>query len=590
MGAAGSNSSIAFGDFPAVREAYQASDLINELPIVTIDGQADIFDNVDPILVCPVSMAVPADPGFTTATLTNLGPLALNDNCAGVVSLAYNSTGATPGSGNGVANGIYNAGTTTVTYTATDASGNTATCSFNVVVDAGQTLNLFLDSVTVDCQGAGDTVSFNVTVENFVDIWGLQFSVTWDETVLSFISVTNLHAGLGLDASSFLGYTGTPNGILRFLDGDGSFGWPDLPDGDILFTINYVVLDANGTTNLDFLPPFDAVNGSFNSVPLSTSGGYFQSSDQSAPSITCPAAQQFVALQGECSATSALPTPTATDACSGVADITQTPPGNTFNAGTTLVFFTATDNAGNSAVCSVTVTVTENTPPQLIGCPTDQTVNASGANCQGVADWTAPTATDACGQATVLSPNFPPGTSFPVGSTTVIYFATDQSNNMASCAFNVVVQDIESPVLTCPDDMTVSATGGSGNCTGIAEFSDATGTDNCDQALDFTSDYASGESFPVGTTVVTFEAEDDYANTGTCQFSVTVLDNAAPNLLCPNSIVDTSSANTCGANVTWATATASDDCDASPAVSVDPQVFSGDFFPTGTTVITYSSR
>ncbi len=588
-GAAGSNSSIAFGDFPSVKEAYQVSDLINELPIVTINGQTNISDNVAPVLVCPQSVAVPADPGFTTATVNGLAPLALSDNCAGVVGQTYTATGATPGTGNGPANGIYNAGTTTVTYTATDASGNTASCSFTVVVDAGQTLNLYLDTVAVDCQGAGDTVSFQVTVENFVDIWGLQFSVNWDETVLKWISVSNLNPALNLDATSFIGYVGTQNGILRFLDGDGSFGWPDLADGDTLFTINFVVLDLNATTDIAFLPPFDAVNGSFASVPLSTSGGFFQSADQSPPSITCPTVLPVDAMAGLCSANVQIPSPVADDACSGIASVAQVPPGNTFNTGTTQVFFTATDNAGNSAVCSVTVTVNDVTPPQIAGCPTDINVNASGANCEGIGDWTAPTAVDACGQATVQQPNYAPGSSFPVGSTTVIYTAVDDAGNSAQCSFSVTVKDLQAPVIVCPDDVTTNAVSGSGNCSGIGEFADATGTDNCDQALDFTSDYGSGEMFPVGTTTVTFEAEDDYGNTATCQFTVTVLDASAPILSCPPSVVDTSDANVCGSNVDWAAPAATDDCDIAVIVTADPVVVPGAFFPSGTTTVTYTA-
>lgn len=589
IGNSGSNSAVSFGDFPAVQEAYQVDDLNNEYPFVTINGQVNITDDVDPILVCPQNVAVPLDPGFTTATVNGLNPLALSDNCAGVVTQTYVQTGATIGSGSGAANGSYNPGTTVVTYTATDASGNSSTCSFNVVVDAGQVLMLSLDTVAVDCQGAGDTVSFNVTVDNFVDIWGLQFSVTWDETVLNWISVTNLSPGLGLDATSFIGYLGTQNGILRFLDGDGSFGWPDLPDGTVLFTINFTVLDPDATTNLDFIPPFDAVNGSFASVPLQTTSGFFQSTDLSGPTVTCPTVDPVVTLPGECTATVQIPAPMAEDVCSAISNIVQSPAGTTFNTGTTQVFFTATDAAGNTGICSLTITVSENTPPQLVGCPDTIRVDASGVNCEGVATWNPPTALDACGQATLQAPNFPPGSTFPVGSTTIIYTAVDVSNNTASCSFVVIVEDTQSPVLVCPDDIVVNATPGIGDCAGIAQFDDATGADNCDQALDFVSDYISGDTFPVGTTTVTFEAEDDYGNTGTCEFTVTVLDQTAPVLVCPTSIVDTSDQSVCGANIDWTVPVATDDCDMAVALTSTPAVFPGAFFPAGNTQVTYTA-
>ena len=48
----------------------------------------------------------------------------VSDNCGGTLTL---TTTKNPGT-------IFNLGTTLVTYTATDAAGNTSTCSFNVIV------------------------------------------------------------------------------------------------------------------------------------------------------------------------------------------------------------------------------------------------------------------------------------------------------------------------------------------------------------------------------------------------------------------------------------------------------------------------
>lgn len=68
------------------------------------------------------------------------------ENCPGV-SLAYVFTGATTGSGvTTLANKVFQKGQTTVTWTATDASGNPATCSFVVTVNDFQPL-------TITCPG-----------------------------------------------------------------------------------------------------------------------------------------------------------------------------------------------------------------------------------------------------------------------------------------------------------------------------------------------------------------------------------------------------------------------------------------------------
>jgi hypothetical protein len=59
-----------------------------------------------------------------------------NDNCPGS-GIAYQLSGVTNGSGSGYvpAGTVLNEGVTTVTYTVTDAVGNTASCSFNVTVN-----------------------------------------------------------------------------------------------------------------------------------------------------------------------------------------------------------------------------------------------------------------------------------------------------------------------------------------------------------------------------------------------------------------------------------------------------------------------
>ena len=54
------------------------------------------------------------------------------DNCPGRAVVSHLFTGATTGSGSSLAGVLLNKGATTITWTATDASGNTASCCFNV--------------------------------------------------------------------------------------------------------------------------------------------------------------------------------------------------------------------------------------------------------------------------------------------------------------------------------------------------------------------------------------------------------------------------------------------------------------------------
>ncbi|NNE38244.1 MAG: HYR domain-containing protein [Gammaproteobacteria bacterium] len=77
-----------------------------------------------------------------------------------------------------------------------------------------------------------------------------------------------------------------------------------------------------------------------------------------------------------------------------------------------------------------------------------------------VAYWTVPYAYDNCSGVN-LSSNFSPGTIFPLGTTTVIYTATDLCGNSSSCSFNVTVTSPPQP-LECPDDIYLTCNSSNG--------------------------------------------------------------------------------------------------------------------------------
>jgi hypothetical protein len=77
------------------------------------------------------------------------------------------------------------------------------------------------------------------------------------------------------------------------------------------------------------------------------------------------------------------------------------------------------------------------TAPVIAGCPASQNLTTSGTSA--IATWATPTATDACPGTVTLTSNFNSGSSFPIGSTTVVYTARDAANNSATCGFTVTV-------------------------------------------------------------------------------------------------------------------------------------------------------
>jgi uncharacterized repeat protein (TIGR01451 family) len=80
-----------------------------------------VNDTQPPSIVCPSNLTVPAAPDACSAVVNYI--VTAMDNCPGVTVVSSPPSGST-----------FPKGTTTVTATATDASGNTASCSFTVTV------------------------------------------------------------------------------------------------------------------------------------------------------------------------------------------------------------------------------------------------------------------------------------------------------------------------------------------------------------------------------------------------------------------------------------------------------------------------
>ncbi len=101
------------------------------------DGLTDtddpsLIDNDDPVITCPANITVDNDPGICGATVSYT--VTATDNCASP------TVQQTDGLGSG---SDFPVGVTTESYTATDASGNQASCSFTVTVEKTGDPDLF---------------------------------------------------------------------------------------------------------------------------------------------------------------------------------------------------------------------------------------------------------------------------------------------------------------------------------------------------------------------------------------------------------------------------------------------------------------
>jgi hypothetical protein len=289
------------------------------------------------------------------------------------------------------------------------------------------------------------------------------------------------------------------------------------------------------------------------------------------------------ASAGSCGAAVSWTAPTATDNCALNSLTSSHPIGSTFPVGTTTVTYTATDNALNTATASFTVTIEDNQDPIISGMPAAISQPAISGTCAATVSWTAPSATDSCALLSLVS-SHPSGSSFPVGTTTVTYTATDIHSNVSTESFDVVVTDAEAPVISgVPANISLPAT--AGQCAAVATWTSPTASDNC-AVLSLTSSHASGASFPVGTTTVTYTATDVNSNVATVSFDVTVTDMENPAIVgMPANISVSNDAGLCGAVVSWTAPTATDNCSATLSVSYAP----GSFFPVGTTTVIYTA-
>lgn len=237
--------------------------------------------------------------------------------------------------------------------------------------------------------------------------------------------------------------------------------------------------------------------------------------DNSPPSFnSCPPNVTQNAVSG-CSRNVSWGMPVVQDNCSVTVTASHIP-GATFPVGVTTVTYTATDQSGNQATCSFTVTIRDNMNPVLNNCPSDIELTA-GATCTAIASWTPPTAQDNC--SVNVTTSHQPGTEFPIGETIVTYTATDPSGNTATCSFTVTVNNTQLPVLeNCPDNLIVDADESN---TAIVtwdepEFSIACG------ALTITQSHEPGDVFPEGATQVIYTAENEAGDVVECRFTVTV--------------------------------------------------------------------
>ncbi len=494
-----------------------------------------VNDTENPSISCPGNVSTNNDLGSCSAIVNGIAPTGFSDNCSGTI-VTYTFTGATTGSGSNDASGeAFNVGTTTVTYTATDASGNTTTCSFTVTVNDTQ-------APSISCPG-DQNESTNASC---------QFTLP---------DYTTLATGLSDNCTAAGSIIVTQSPVI----------------GTVISTNTTITLsadDGNGNTSTC---TFDVLID-----------------DTTPPTISCPADVVVSNTSGLCSALVNSIAPTASgDNCS-VASITYALTGATigsgnndasgeiFNVGITTVTYTITDGAGNTSSCAFTVTVNDTENP-TISCPGNITQANDVGVCGAVLTFSVTSSDNCPGEVITQTAGLASGATFPIGTTTNTFLVTDASGNTATCSFDVIVNDTENPTISCPGNITQA--NDAGVCGAVITFN-VTSTDNCPgEVITQTAGLASGATFPVGTTTNTFLVTDASGNTNTCSFDVIVNDTENPTITCPGNITQANDSGVCGAVVTF-NVTSSDNC-SGEVITQTAGLASGATFPVGATTNTF---
>jgi uncharacterized repeat protein (TIGR01451 family) len=291
-----------------------------------------------------------------------------------------------------------------------------------------------------------------------------------------------------------------------------------------------------------------------------------------------------------------------TDSCVGreaIAVVQSPAAGTLVGLGSHQITLTANDGsdnnggAGNSTSVTVNFVVSDITAPTFTSVPADVTVYTGGGatTCDTVVDPGTALASDNCvGPVTVT--RAPTGNTFPVGTTNVVWTATDAAGNTATATQHVTVNDNTVPTITAPANKTLYTGAGATSC-GVtvsdlnAALGTATAADNCPGV---TWARSGGSVFPVGNTPVTYTATDAHGNTASATQTVTVVDNTPPVVTPPANITVNLPLNSTATSMAVSypnPATATDNCAGTITFNYSPA--SGSVFPVGTTTVTVTA-
>ncbi|MBK7239039.1 MAG: HYR domain-containing protein [Flavobacteriales bacterium] len=495
---------------------------------------------------CPSNISIQAPLASTGTTVNWIAPN-VADNC-GVVSLVQ-TTGQAPGS-------FFTVGDHTIDYLATDVNGNSSVCTFTVTVISNDAptitcpSNEVLYSTAASCSlmftyatplvsddqslpagqpvqidGSGYTSGSGFPLGTTVQLWRVTDSDANSTTCSFTVQVIDTIKPT---------FTNCPNSVVLNSDADQcgavhNYGFPAATDncaGPIVRVRTAGLASGSlfpvGTTLVRFRATDSSGNFSICTFTVTVV-------DNQAPTLTdCPTDMNVSADANTCGALVTFDSPTFSDNCTVTLSQTGPVSGSVFPIGDTPVQFIATDAAGHTATCSINVHVEDTSSPTFTYCPGTITATSDIGSCGAIVNYTPPEASDNCTLVLSVPPAVSSGSFFPVGTTMVTYTASDGINPTVECSFTVEVSDNQDPaIIDMPNNIDVTTD--PNGCGATVTWVEPTANDNCSAAL--VADHVSGDVFPIGSTVVTYTA-DDGSNTTSESFLITVTDLEIPSISC----------------------------------------------------------
>ncbi|WP_235299711.1 SprB repeat-containing protein, partial [Portibacter marinus] len=552
-----------------------------------------IEDNTLPEIICPEETTVyfNVDCGYDLSPDITGRPT-ISDNCDdnAVIFFEDDITGLTECSGTG---------TILRTWTATDECGNTATCLQTFIIEDNTEPQIICPDETtiefnVDCGVEIDpqVTGYPEVIDNcdeapliyFVDDNTGLDGCNGTGTIIRTWTVTDACGNTATCEQTFIIQDNTepeiscpPITTIYFaseceMNIDPSFtGSPTITDNCdinpiITFTDDITQLtECNGTGQL--VRTWTVEDACGNTAQCSQT---IIVQDNTEPEVTCPP-DATVSYDESCDLNldpDLLGRPTVTDNCDEMPTMSYEDNldglNQCNNTGIIVRTWTVVDACDNITQCVQNIEVFDDTTP-TITCPEDITLNCPSStdpSVTGTAD-----GMDNCG---VLDVTYTDVSSPNCGNTEIItrtWTVTDLCGQTASCEQIITIVDETPPVMSNPDELTVSCDISEAPIyTDYSEFVGANGSANDECALDESSfiwinDVSDGNSCPETVTRV-YQISDACGNTSTSEQTIIIHDMELPTITCPEDITLECDGNGNTAEIeAWLnSATASDNC------------------------------